>query len=288
VSPRVFGTSAAVFLAALFAIESPASAAACRGAGMPDNDAGTVECPPGAPVCLQNTCVGCTSDFGAGGIAQCPTPASPFCGGVGSDGGIFDAGDGGGAGPGGTCGTCTQNGGDVACAGTTAVHSGTVCTPQGACGIGCASDADCKASEFCEGQTAACTAKIADGMPLPAGDTCDAPTAMRECVSAMCDPATNDCGAPPPVVLDASAQSDATIPAEGGGVSAPLGPTYTVGGGCACDAVGGDGGAFGGDRIGGRVGIIALAAIAFAFVTRGSRRRDRASSSRSRTQPPST
>jgi MYXO-CTERM domain-containing protein len=232
---------------------------------------------------VYDTCVGCTADYGAGGFAQCPTSTSPFCDGTGADGGTFDGGDGGLVGPGGTCGTCTNNGGDVACASATAVHTGTKCAASGACALGCATDTACKPSEFCEGQTGACTAKIADGMPLPSGDTCDSVIATRECVSAMCDPATNLCGAPPPPAFDASAQGDATVAAEGGstGSSAPV-ATYTVGGGCACDVTGSDSNA---TWIGAGAALVAIGA---AFFRRGSRSRDRASSSRSRAQPPST
>ena len=132
-------------------------------------------------------------------------------------------------------GACIACGGDFG-SGTAAAcptSAAPFCTSSGTCGLGCEKDTDCKPTAFCDPLTLACTAKLPDGTHLPAGDTCDAVTAKRECATSVCDPATNLCG---PVKVaaatDAGPDGNTIGIANDAGVPDALVATYTPGGGC--------------------------------------------------------
>jgi hypothetical protein len=132
------------------------------------------------------------------------------CGYVNGDG-PCDAADGGGS----VCqsGVCDKDGdcgyanGDGPC---TPANEGTVCR-SGTCSTtgvcepagGCESDADCTGGKWCDETTATCTARLANGQPVPddpphtsptLDGTCSVAAGSLVCVSGVCDPKDNECG----------------------------------------------------------------------------------------------
>ncbi len=96
----------------------------------------------------------------------------------------------------GTCVGCTA---DAQCPSATPVCDPTTntCVDSGGCHV----DADCAASQWCNapaGGSGTCTAKLADGTPLPTMPvsvaTCSASVGARVCQSGVCDPASDRCG----------------------------------------------------------------------------------------------
>src|SRR5262249_35581506 len=101
-------------------------------------------------------------------------------------------------------GACGLAAGDGPC---TAANEGTVCR-SGACGTalsvcipagGCGADADCSATQFCNGATFMCTPKLGNGKallkePIHANGKCSPTVGGAECSSAVCDVADNACG----------------------------------------------------------------------------------------------
>ncbi|MFI5306163.1 MAG: hypothetical protein ACHQ53_02360 [Polyangiales bacterium] len=95
-------------------------------------------------------------------------------------------------------GPCTVVTGPTVCRSSVCSPNGSVCMPTG----GCAVDADCGASEWCNSETFACKPKVANGTGIPTvaghnpalSGTCTVDAAAAVCVSAVCD--TNDglCG----------------------------------------------------------------------------------------------
>jgi len=94
-------------------------------------------------------------------------------------------------------GPCTSGNAGTVCRSGTCGAVSLVCVPSG--GSGCASDADCNtATQFCNGSTFTCTAKLANGTalvnpdPLHANGTCVA-RFSAQCSSGACD-SDNICG----------------------------------------------------------------------------------------------
>ncbi len=132
------------------------------------------QCPGAKPVCDANACATCTVDFGAVGARPCPTTNQPYCSAAGS------------------CGKCASN---ADCAG----RPGSICNlTTGACGAVCATDADCRASEWCA--AGACTPKTPNDQPLPnvapVSGECTPQNGRRACVSASCFEPDDRCGLP--------------------------------------------------------------------------------------------
>lgn len=155
-----------------------------------------IACTGTTPSCnkVTNTCAACNGDNGDAVTQPCPTAANPFC---------FAAG----APSPGACGKCT-NAAD--CVGH---PDGTQCnTSTGACGATCVNDVDCAdATKWCA--AGVCTAKTANGKPLPAtapiAGTCTVANGTRACQSGVCSTTDNLCGfpngvicGPPPVSAD--------------------------------------------------------------------------------------
>ena len=94
-------------------------------------------------------------------------------------------------------GPCTvANGGTVCRSGTCSISG--VCEPSGGCSV----DADCAGGNWCDESTHVCTAKLANGQPIPSDPphtsptlnaTCTPAAAMLVCVSGVCD-VDNACG----------------------------------------------------------------------------------------------
>jgi hypothetical protein len=94
-------------------------------------------------------------------------------------------------------GPCTVADAPVICrSGVCSVSS--VCEPVG----GCIVDGDCSASEFCDTQQSLCTAKLANGSPVPTitghtpdlTGTCTDAVGPVVCASGVCDTKDNQCG----------------------------------------------------------------------------------------------
>ncbi len=94
-------------------------------------------------------------------------------------------------------GPCVAGNGAPCRSGECSAHA-SVCVPVG----GCAVDADCGASEWCNTDVFACTPKLPNGKPVPTvgkhtpplTGTCDAASGAAVCASAVCDTHDNDCG----------------------------------------------------------------------------------------------
>jgi hypothetical protein len=156
-----------------------AAAPACLDSGACGECSATnsTACTGTTPACntAANTCAACNGDHGTGAAQACPTAANPYCTGTGA------------------CGKCATNDDCVGHAG------GPLCNLiSGACGAGCAVDADCAMTEWCAGGV--CTTKTANGDPLPSGapinGTCNVDNGARVCASGACDPGDNLCGLP--------------------------------------------------------------------------------------------
>lgn len=146
-------------------------------------------CPKGAPscnasgscgLCTANTdcavkcdtasgqCMPCDGDFGSAAAVACPEAKNPLCDATGG------------------CRACTNNN-DC----TTGPHAGPFCnTTSGACVTGCAKDAECATTEWCDrvGEAAGvCTPKLDNSTPLPAVvGACTTETGTRVCKSGLC------------------------------------------------------------------------------------------------------
>ena len=95
-------------------------------------------------------------------------------------------------------GPCTQGNAPVVCRSGACSVNGAVCVPLG----GCAVDADCGASEWCNSQSFTCAPKLANGTAVPTvtghtpplTGTCTTGAGAAVCTSAVCDVADNLCG----------------------------------------------------------------------------------------------
>jgi hypothetical protein len=94
-------------------------------------------------------------------------------------------------------GPCTVATGSV-CQSGTCSPTGTVCVPVG----GCAVDADCMTTQYCDTPTNTCVAKLPNSQPIPvvAGHTptldgtCSVVEGATVCASGVCDTKDNECG----------------------------------------------------------------------------------------------
>jgi hypothetical protein len=95
-------------------------------------------------------------------------------------------------------GPCTQGNEGVVCRSGTCSLSGT-CEPAG----GCATDADCTGGKWCDETSGTCTAKLANGQPVPTdpphtnptlNGMCTVGAASLVCISGVCDTNDNECG----------------------------------------------------------------------------------------------
>jgi hypothetical protein len=118
-----------------------------------------------------------------------------------------------------------------------------ICQPStGICTTMCTTDADCGKVDWCDitsGATGLCTAKIANGKPLPTTPssvaTCTAAVGKRVCISGVCDPKDNDCGPTPDAGAPSDAgNGDASVPDAAVGLK-PLGATCTLSPECQSD-----------------------------------------------------
>jgi uncharacterized repeat protein (TIGR01451 family) len=95
-------------------------------------------------------------------------------------------------------GPCTLAEGPVVCRSGACSPNGGVCMPVG----GCAVDADCGASEWCNTESFTCKPKLPNGQPIPTvaghnpalAGTCTAGAGAAVCDSGVCDTADNLCG----------------------------------------------------------------------------------------------
>jgi MYXO-CTERM domain-containing protein len=98
----------------------------------------------------------------------------------------------------GSCGQCMTN---ADCMG----HTGNLCNGStGLCVSGCLTDADCAATDWCNGVAPTpgmCVPKLDNGKPLPSMpasvSTCSPAVGMRVCKSGVCDTKDNACGYAP-------------------------------------------------------------------------------------------
>ncbi len=138
-----------------------------------------VACEGSKPVCdaAMSSCAACDGDHGSGAKLACPKAEAPLC-------------------DGGRCGACAK---DADCEG----HAGgPACdAASGACVAGCTVDAACKGTEWCDGtagRPGACTAKVANGKPLPGAPAgvakCTDEVGARVCASGRCDAKDDVCG----------------------------------------------------------------------------------------------
>ncbi len=102
------------------------------------------------------------------------------------------------------CGVANGDGPCNAADGATVCRSG-ACSVAGTCepAGGCNADGDCTGGDWCDEAAHTCTAKLANGMPIPSDPTHASPTlngtctmnaATLVCVSAVCDTKDNRCG----------------------------------------------------------------------------------------------
>lgn len=95
-------------------------------------------------------------------------------------------------------GPCTAANGGTVCRSGTCSANGGVCMPAG----GCAVDADCPTTDWCNTQTFACTPKLPNGQPIPTvgghapplTGACTTGAGAAVCVSSVCDLNDNLCG----------------------------------------------------------------------------------------------
>ncbi|HMI90979.1 MAG TPA: hypothetical protein VK509_06425, partial [Polyangiales bacterium] len=103
-------------------------------------------------------------------------------------------------------GKCGYDDGEGDC---TSVNAGAVCR-SGVCSVsnvcmptsGCAVDADCTSSQFCNTATAMCTAKLDNGTAIPTiaghdpalGGTCSSAVGLAVCKAGVCDAGDDRCG----------------------------------------------------------------------------------------------
>jgi MYXO-CTERM domain-containing protein len=93
---------------------------------------------------------------------------------------------------------CTVATGPTVCRLGVCSPTAMVCIPGG----GCAADADCAATDYCDTPSFMCVPKVANGQPIPtvAGHSpilvglCSTPAALSACASGVCDQADNECG----------------------------------------------------------------------------------------------
>jgi hypothetical protein len=95
-------------------------------------------------------------------------------------------------------GPCNAGNGGTVCRSGACSTAG-VCLPPG----GCASDADCAKTQWCDESTSTCTAKLANGTAVPndpphsnptLNGTCTPTAGALVCVSGVCDTKDNECG----------------------------------------------------------------------------------------------
>jgi hypothetical protein len=95
-------------------------------------------------------------------------------------------------------GPCTVGNGGLVCRSGVCSANGK-CEPAGGCNV----DADCTGGNWCLESTHSCTAKIANGGPVPndpphtsptLNGACTGPAATLTCQSGVCDTSDNDCG----------------------------------------------------------------------------------------------
>jgi hypothetical protein len=95
-------------------------------------------------------------------------------------------------------GPCTVATGPLVCRSSTCSPNGAVCMPAG----GCAVDADCGASEWCNSETFTCKPRLPNGTLIPSvaghtpalAGTCTVGAGAAVCASDVCDTADNLCG----------------------------------------------------------------------------------------------
>ncbi|MFT3768517.1 MAG: hypothetical protein QM820_23980 [Minicystis sp.] len=95
-------------------------------------------------------------------------------------------------------GPCTAANAGTVCRSSTCSPNGAVCIPSG----GCAVDADCASSQWCNTQTFTCTPKLPNGTSVPtvSGHTpvldgkCTTGAGNAVCASGVCDTADDKCG----------------------------------------------------------------------------------------------
>lgn len=180
-----------------------------NGAGNPtpisiDECTNDADCTAPKPFCLTTaspkTCVACLDNSSCSGTTPFCNPATHTCGPCAGDGAPSCTTPGLAAcqTSGALAGSCTE------CSSTDTSACGgakPVClAASGTCG--CAQDPDCQPTEWCDTGTTACTAKLANGTPIPnvpshtppLTGTCDAAAATAVCASAVCDAADDACG----------------------------------------------------------------------------------------------
>ena len=95
-------------------------------------------------------------------------------------------------------GPCTTANADTVCRSHVCSAAGGVCIPPG----GCAVDAECPATSWCNTQSFACTPRLPNGSTIPTvtghapplTGVCTSGAGAAVCVSAVCDPTDNGCG----------------------------------------------------------------------------------------------
>lgn len=109
-------------------------------------------------------------------------------------------------------GKCGLDSGQSGCTAVTAslCQSG-VCSGAGVCGAdGCATDADCGQSGYCDATVGLCKARLSLGQKLPTDalhdGTCTAALAGAVCVSGACNAVTKECAAPKGTTCSANDQ----------------------------------------------------------------------------------
>jgi MYXO-CTERM domain-containing protein len=161
--------------------ECPSQKPVCdtkSGACVECTDKNESKCTGAKPICdvATETCVPCDGDFGGDAKHACPTKDAPVC----------------------NAGSCGKCGSDADCKG----HAGAICDlGSGTCVQGCHVDADCGASQWCDGVGGAagvCHDKLDNGTHLPKAppnvSTCSDAVGARVCKSGACDTKDDTCG----------------------------------------------------------------------------------------------
>jgi uncharacterized repeat protein (TIGR01451 family) len=95
-------------------------------------------------------------------------------------------------------GPCTASNAGTVCRSSTCSENGSVCIPSG----GCAVDADCASTQWCNTEMFACVEKLVNGSAVPSvgghtpalAGSCTTAVGVAVCVSGACDAKDNKCG----------------------------------------------------------------------------------------------
>jgi hypothetical protein len=169
------------------------------GIALPNDGLHNGQCTVGlaSAVCVTGLCNGTTSTCASANNVSCVVAAeceSGICGSNKLCGQIN------GQGP------CSEAAADL-CQSATCGTSSDLCVPAQ---NGCASDADCGMTQYCNATTFTCAARLPNGANLPKdalhNGQCTAQLAAIVCASAICNDVTNTCAAPNGAICTAAAQ----------------------------------------------------------------------------------